>query len=171
LIEIQLMKTIASFIVLVFVSFTSFAQDYIPDIQVETLDGEKQSIIDIVKNNGKEITIINFWATWCLPCRNELENIAEIYPDWVKDYNVELIAVSIDDARTKSQVNPYINSRGFEYRIVMDGNQEFFKMVNGITPPLTLVVDNTGKILEVEHGYIEGNEYILEDKLMEFTEK
>lgn len=145
------------------------AQDDLPDVTVERLDGQRVSILDEVKNNDKKITIINFWATWCKPCRNELENIADLYPDWVKDYNVELIAVSIDDSRTKSQIKPYINSRGLEYKILIDANQDLFKAVNGTTPPLTLIINESGKIVKVEHGYIEGNEYELEDILSEMA--
>lgn len=145
------------------------AQDYLPDIQVETMEGQKVSILDVVKNNGRKITIINFWATWCKPCRNELENISYLYPDWQELYDVELIAVSIDDTRTQPQIRPYVDGQSFDYRIILDGNQLFFQAVNGITPPLTLVVNANGEILEVEHGYIEGNEYKLEEKLEELA--
>lgn len=150
-------------------SLLTYAQDQLPNIELENMDGEEVNILDIVKNNGKEITIINFWATWCKPCRNELENIAYLYPDWQKMYDVELIAVSIDDTRTQPQIRPYVNGQAFEYRILLDGNQKFFRAVNGITPPLTLVVNANGEILEIEHGYIEGNEYKLEEKLAELS--
>lgn len=159
----------------VFVSFLLMlgaqliGQDYLPDIMVEKMNGQKVSILDEVKNNGRSLTIINFWATWCKPCRSELENIALIYPDWQEAYDVELIAVSIDDTRTQPQIRPYVNGQGFEYNIVLDANRLFFQAVNGITPPLTLLVNNRGEILEVEHGYIEGNEYKMEEKLAELA--
>lgn len=164
--------TMKSLLLLLFIALTSsaIAQDALPDIQVQRLDGSKVSILDVVKTNGKKITVINFWATWCKPCRNELENIAYLYGDWVKSYDMELIAVSIDDSKTQAQIQPYINAQGFEYRILVDGNKNFFQAVNGITPPLTLVVNDKGEILKVEHGYIEGNEYELEEFLSELSE-
>lgn len=162
------MKSIA-ILFLSFFSFTLFAQDALPDVEVTRLDGSKVSILDVVKENGKQLTVINFWATWCKPCRNELENIAYLYEDWMKAYDMELIAVSIDDAKTQAQIQPYINTQAFEYRILVDGNKQFFQAVNGITPPLTLIVDKDGNILEVEHGYIEGNEYELEETLAELS--
>lgn len=164
------MKWILTLAIALCISSGVMAQDYLPDIQVETMEGEKVSILDVVKNNGRKITIINFWATWCKPCRNELENIAYLYPDWQELYDVELIAVSIDDTRTQPQIRPYVDGQSFDYRIVLDGNQIFFQAVNGITPPLTLVVNENGEILEVEHGYIEGNEYKMEEKLEELAE-
>jgi len=162
-----------SFLFLLFIAFGTsvMAQEALPDIQVQRLDGSKVSILDVVKNNGKKLTVISFWATWCKPCRNELENIAYLYSDWVKSYDMELIAVSIDDSKTQAQIQPYINAQRFEYRILVDGNKEFFQAVNGITPPLTLVVNSEGKILKVEHGYIEGNEYELEEMLSELSKE
>lgn len=152
------------------ISVSLMAQDMLPNIKLQRMDGSEVSIMEEVKTNGKEITIINFWATWCKPCRNELENISYLYPDWKEDFSVEIIAVSIDDARTQGQVKPYINSQGFEYKVLMDGNKDFFRAVNGTSPPLTLVVNKKGEILDIEHGYIEGNEYLLEEKLAEFSE-
>ncbi len=163
------MKWIVTLLFVSTLSLAATAQDYLPDITVETMEGEKVSILDVVKTNGRKITIINFWATWCKPCRNELENIAYLYPDWQDLYDVELVAVSIDDTRTQPQIRPYVDGQGFDYRIVLDANQNFFQAVNGITPPLTLVVNDKGEILEVEHGYIEGNEYKLEEKLEELA--
>lgn len=145
------------------------AQDVLPDVKVERMNGSQVSIIEEVSGNGKDITVINFWATWCKPCRNELENISYLYPDWQNDFNMEFIAVSIDDSRTTGQVKPYINSQGFEYKILLDANKEFFRAVNGTSPPLTLIVNSKGEILEMEHGYIEGNEYLLEEKLIEYS--
>ena len=159
------MRTIT---LLAFFSFFSLflqAQDNLPNIIVERMNGQKVGILEEVKSNGRDFTIINFWATWCKPCRNELENINGLYADWVEDYNVEMIAVSIDDSRTKAQIRPYVNGQNFDYKILIDENKLLFQAVNGITPPLTLIVNSEGKVLAIEHGYIEGNEYKLEDKL------
>ncbi len=149
--------------------FRLHSQDVLPDIKLHRLDGSETSILEELKSSDKDLTVISFWATWCKPCRNELENVALLYPDWRDQYNMELIAVSIDDSRTQSQVKPYVNSQSFEYKILMDPNKEFFRAVNGTSPPLTILVNKKGEILEIEHGYIEGNEYLLEEKLEEFS--
>jgi len=157
------------FVLSILVSNYLPAQDVLPDIALQRLDGSETSILREVESNGRDLTVISFWATWCKPCRNELENIALLYPEWQEDYNMEIIAVSIDDTRTQSQVKPYINSQSFEYRVLLDPNKEFFRAVNGTSPPLTILVNSKGEILEIEHGYIEGNEYLLEEKLEEFS--
>ena len=74
----------------------------LPSIEVTKLDGEKVDISTLV-GNGK-IVVINFWATWCVPCKKELTNINEMYEEWQKKYGVEIIAVSIDDSKNTQKV-------------------------------------------------------------------
>ena len=56
------------------------------------------------------------------PAKAELNTIAEEYEDWVDETGVKLVAVSIDDARSSSRVEPYINAHGWEYLVLMDPN-------------------------------------------------
>jgi len=161
--------TLSLLIVLLITSFSVSAQDKLPSVMLEKDNGSKINILDAVKE--KDLSIIDFWATWCIPCRHELENISDLYADWQAEWNMQLIAVSIDDAKTKSQVMPYINGRGYDYKVLLDPNSEFFLAVNGLTPPLTLIVDKNGQILFIHHGYIEGDEYELEDFMQNWFKK
>ena len=74
----------------------------LPAVNVKTMEGKSVNIQDLV-GNGK-ITVISFWATWCSPCKRELDAIADIYPDWQEEFDVELLAVTIDDARGVAKV-------------------------------------------------------------------
>ncbi len=150
-----------SFTLLALLVHTANAQDKLPSVLLEKPGGQKINILDVVKN--KELTVIDFWATWCIPCLRELDNIADIYPDWQDEWDMQLIAVSIDDQKTKAQVLPVFNGKGYEYELLLDPNKDFFYKMNGITPPLTIVVDRKGNILNIHHSYIEGDEYELEE--------
>ena len=66
-----------------------------PSVMVEDLDGNQFNSADVT-NDGNPI-VISFWATWCKPCRLELNTIAEEFDDLVEETGVKLIAVSIDD--------------------------------------------------------------------------
>ena len=66
--------------------------------------------------------VINFWATWCKPCKKELNNIAEVYDEWQDETGVKIIAISIDDTRSMSKVAPYVNSVSWEYEVYLDPN-------------------------------------------------
>ena len=117
-------------------------------------------------NDGKPM-IINFWATWCTPCKRELNNIAEVYDEWVEETGVKLIAVSIDDSRNAGKVAPYVNGKGWEYEVYIDSNQDFQRAIGFQNPPFTCIVDGNGKIVWTHTGYQEGDE----EQLIEAVKK
>ncbi len=145
------------------------AQDKLPDITLYDISGNKINVSEY-SADGK-ITIFSFWATWCVPCKEELNNIAEIYEDWQKDYNVEIVAVSIDDSKTRANAKSYAEGQGWEYTVLLDSNKDLHRLLNGQTVPYTVVTDKEGNIVEKHTGYIEGDEYVLEDKIKELLGK
>ena len=97
----------------------------IPSVDIKTLEGGIINTSDFDNDDGP--IIISFWATWCKPCKEELENIHEVYEDWQEDTNVKLIAISIDDARNTSKIKPLVNAKGWEYEVYQDSNREFLR--------------------------------------------
>jgi peroxiredoxin len=130
--------------------------DRIPAATVKKLDGSKVNSSNF-SNDGKPI-IISFWATWCKPCKKELDAIAENYPDWVKETGVKLIAISIDDVRSSSKVVTDVKMKGWEYEIYLDENQEFKRAMNVNNIPHTFLVDGGGRIVWSHNSYSEGDE-------------
>ena len=141
----------------------------LPSIEVKKLDGETVNI-QSYGENGK-ITVLSFWATWCSPCKRELDAIADVYPDWQEMYNMELIAITIDDARALAKVRPMIESKGWEYEILSDPKQALQQALNFQTIPQTFVVNLQGEIVYSHNGYKPGDEYDLEDVLKELSGK
>ena len=156
-------------VVLAFFAITLNAQDILPDVNIKTLDGETVNLQDYGSN--EKITIISFWATWCSPCKKELDAIADMYEGWQEDYDVELLAITIDTQRALAKVPGMVESKGWDYTVLSDANQDLQKALNFQTVPYTLVVDKEGKIVYTHSGYLPGDEYELEDKLKEIAGK
>ena len=145
------------------------AQNTVPDINIQTLKGQSVNLQDYAKN-GK-ITVISFWATWCSPCKKELDAIADLYPEWQEEYDAELLAITIDTQRALAKVPGIVTSKGWEYEILSDKNQDLQKAMNFQTVPQTFILDKEGNIVFDHAGYTPGDEYEIEDKLKELSEK
>ncbi|MGB3948674.1 MAG: TlpA disulfide reductase family protein, partial [Bacteroidia bacterium] len=95
----------------------------LPAAELKTVDGKKVNSSTFT-NDGKPI-VISFWATWCKPCKKELDAIAENYEDWQKTTGVKLIAISIDDSRSSGKVSTDAKSHAWDYEVYLDENQDF----------------------------------------------
>lgn len=160
------MKTLITlFLSLTFSSFI-FAQDVLPKMQIETLNGQDISLQSISDND--QLVIVSLWATWCVPCKNELDAISEVYEDWTDETNVKLYAISVDDSRTVKRVKPLVSGKGWEFDVLLDTNSDLKRQLNAPTIPLTLLVKNN-KILYRHSGYTPGSEDELYEKILEFS--
>jgi peroxiredoxin len=142
-----------------------FTEKTVPAITLSDVNGKKINVADYGKS-GKT-TVISFWATWCTPCKKELSNIATNYDEWQKKYNMQLVAVSIDDTRNTSKVKTYVNGEGWDYSVLLDVNSDLKRALGIQSVPHTVVVDKTGNIVYQHSGYVEGDEAELEKKLAE----
>ncbi len=141
------------------------AQKTLPSVEVKTLDGKSINIQEFGKK-GK-ITVLSFWATWCAPCKKELDAIADVYEDWKKKYDVEVVAITIDDARALPKVKPMVEQKGWKYTILSDANQDLQRALNVPSVPQSFLLDEKGNIVYSHSGYVAGDEDELEEKIKE----
>ena len=162
-------KQILTLLVVLLATTFGFSQDTrkLPNIEVKTLKGDAFNISEL-DNDGNPI-VISFWATWCKPCKKELNNISEVYEDWQEETGVKLVAVSIDDTRSMSKVAPYINASDWEYEVYLDPNADFKRVMGVSTVPHTFLINGKGEIVWHHRGYIEGDEDKLYDKILELV--
>ena len=145
----------------------SIGYSQLPNINLKDLNGVTKNLSKF-SNNGNPI-IISFWATWCKPCKAELNTIAEEYDDWTDETGVKLIAVSIDDARSSTRVEPYINAQGWEYLVLLDPNGDLKRAMNVNNVPHTFLVDGNGKIVWDHNNYSPGDEEELYEELVKIA--
>ena len=150
-------KTFFSFIAIALFTSFSFAQTRaLPNKVVKTLDGSNFNISEL-ENDGNPI-VISFWATWCKPCKKELNNITEVYDDWQEKTGVKLVAISIDDTRSMSKVAPYVNASDWEYEVYLDPNGDLKRAMGVSTVPHTFLLNQKNQIVWQHKGYVDGDE-------------
>lgn len=155
------MKKILSILFILFLGLSLFAQDEIagrklPSVDIKTLNGEIFNTGSI-DNAGKPI-VISFFALWCKPCQKELNAIADVYEDWQEETGVKVVVISIDDARSMSNVKPTIDGNNWEYEAYLDPNGDF-KRAMGVNMIPHLFILNGDKGVVYQHtSYAEGGE-------------
>jgi len=128
----------------------------LPSVDLKTMTGENINSLTF-SNDGKPL-VIDFWATWCKPCIEELNEIHDLYADWIKETCVKIIIISIDDARTATRVAPLVNGKGWDYESYLDMNGDFKRAMNVNMPPQTFVLNGNGEFTWQHVGYEPGNE-------------
>lgn len=146
------------------------AQSKMPSVSLQTMDGKRVDTRAFVENAGAPV-IVNFWATWCAPCKRELNAIAEVYDDWQASTGVKLVAVSIDDARSTARVAPYVNGQAWDYEILLDPNGDLKRALNVNNVPHTFLLNGKGEVVWQHNNYEPGDEKELYRKVQELAKK
>lgn len=155
------MRLLLAFFVFIFQSNSLLAQTEavgkkIPNITIKDLQGNYVNTSEI-HNNGKPF-IISFWATYCKPCVREYNSLMEVYEEWKEETGVKIFAISVDDARTKNNVRPFIKSKGWEFEFYLDENSEFKRAMNVTLIPHTFICNGDGEVVWQHTSFAEGQE-------------
>lgn len=166
------MNKVITVIGIVLLSLSGFAQTAegrkIPAVEIFDMNGDKFNT-SLLNNDGKPM-VINFWATWCSPCKRELNNIAELYDDWVEETGVKIVAISIDDSRNMQKVRPYVDGQAWDYEVYIDVNADLKRQMGVNNVPHTFLVDGNGNIVWQHNSYSEGDEYELYELIKKLAE-
>lgn len=151
------MKKVVAAAVAVFFSTALYAQSDLPNTQIKDVNSGKKIAFNQTFESGK-VTVVNFWATWCVPCKKEIKNIREKMADWKKEADFNYMTVSIDESRAEGLVRSYAKSQGWDFPYYIDTNSDLKRSLNFQTVPFTIVVDKNGKVAYMHSGYEEGGE-------------
>jgi len=119
-----------------------------PDFALKTYEGNVIKLSDL---KGK-IVMINFWATWCPPCKAEIPGFIEVYKKY-KNKGFELIGIALDEEGWE-KVKPFVKKNKINYPIVL-GTKKVVMDYGGLgVIPTTFIIDKNGFILAGHQGYL-----------------
>ena len=116
--------------------------DTAPDFELTTLAGEKVRLSEL---KGKKV-IINFWATWCPPCKAEMPHMQNYYEEFAEDENVEILAVNLTSGDKVKSVEAFIEDYKLTFPIPLDKEGKIGKKYQAVTIPTSYMIDTTGRI-------------------------
>ncbi|RUL48653.1 redoxin domain-containing protein [Lysinibacillus antri] len=140
-------------------SHSSLDVEFAPEFTLSDMNGDPINLSDL---RGK-IVILNFWATWCPPCRAEMPHMQSFY-EKNKDNGVEIIAVNLTALdEGKQAVEKFVNEYGLTFPVVLDENGSVGKLYEILTIPTSYIIDAEGRIFQKFVGSMD--EQIMEDMI------
>ena len=131
------------------------------DFKLKDLGGNEVSLSQF---RGK-VVFLNFWATWCPPCRTEMPSIEKLHRKYGgKDFVVLAVAI---DTKGAEIVRPYIDEKGFTFVVLVDAKAETADSYDVFGVPMTFVIGRDGKILNRVQG---GADWFSEESQQYFEE-
>ena len=122
-----------------------------PDFVLRSATGEN---LRLSENRG-DVVLINFWATWCGPCRQEMPLLDDLYGRYQR-VGFNLLGVNIDeDSRRAMQM---VQELGVNFPVLFDEYKEVSKLYDVEAMPVTILVDREGIVRHIHHGYKPGYE-------------
>ena len=122
-----------------------------PDFALKSSTGEN---LRLSEYRG-DVVMINFWATWCGPCRQEMPLLDELYNRYER-VGFNLLGVNIDDDSRRAM--QMIEELGVDFPVLFDDRKEVSKLYEVEAMPVTVLVDREGNVRYVHHGYKPGYE-------------
>ena len=139
-------------------------QSLAPDFTLKGSDGRN---LRLQEQRG-QVVLVNFWATWCGPCKQEMPHLNRLY-DKYRDSGFQLLAVNIDDdprtaIRTATQM-------GLRFPVLLDTDKTVSKRYDLGSMPATVLIDRDGKVRYLHRGYREGMEVAYEQQIRQLVKE
>ena len=131
-----------------------------PDFSADSVSGEGPATLKDAKGT---VVILDFWATFCGPCKKSFPKYQALVEQFGGKLNVLAVSVDEPDSVTKDQIVEFAKSTGVKFPVVWDKEQKAVKLFSPPTMPTSFVIDKEGVIRHVHAGYKDGEE----DKIAE----
>jgi cytochrome c biogenesis protein CcmG, thiol:disulfide interchange protein DsbE len=142
-------------------SVALMATETAPDFKLPDVNNKDVQLADLL-NKGP--VLIDFWATWCVPCKKGMAALNELA---LKYDSLTIVAVSIDAPKDVPKAKSYLKTNDYKFIGLFDSEKKLAKKLNVVNPPRTLILNKTGEIVFSHDGYEAGTEKIYEVKIRE----
>jgi peroxiredoxin len=129
-----------------------------PDFALKSSSGENLRLSEF----RGDVVMVNFWATWCGPCRQEMPLLDELYARYGR-VGFSLLGVNIDDNQSKAMT--MISELGVNFPVLFDSSKEVSKLYDVDAMPVTVLIDREGTVRYVHQGYKPGYEEMYLDQI------
>ena len=129
-----------------------------PDFTLKTLAGPN---LKLSEQRG-QVVLINFWATWCAPCKQEMPHLNRL-SDKYRDAGFVLLGVNVDDDPKKAAAEAA--RLGIRFPVLLDEAKAVSKLYGLDAMPTTFVVDRDGQVRHVHQGYRNGLETVVDQQI------
>lgn len=129
-----------------------------PDFTLNSLDGQTITLRDFTAGDGQPV-VLNFWATWCPPCRVEMPYFERASAK----YDGRVAILSINQAESPQTIGEYATRNGLTYRLLVDQDMKVNNLYGVMNLPTTIFIDKNGVVREVLVGTI--SQAVLEDRI------
>lgn len=136
----------------------------VADFVLKDVDGRSHALSDFL---GQKVILISFWATWCEPCKKEMDQLQVLYEAHAAD-GLMILSISMDEPETQGDVRPFVKQRGFTYPVLLDTESQVTNQFNPRrAAPYSLIIDRNEKTSWTHEGYVPGDEKKVEAAVLE----
>jgi len=129
------------------------------DFTLKAVDG---STVSLSEHLGKKVIVLDFWATWCVPCQAEMPHLQAMY-ERHKDQGLLVLGIDMDGPETVAQVGSWTSGHGITFPMLLDEDTRAVSVYNPHhSAPFTVIIGKDGKIKSAREGFNPGDEKDLE---------
>ena len=136
----------------------------LPDLSIKLINGKQTRLSSLLEDGP---ILVNFWATWCAPCKKEMIFLEEFHKKY-SDQGFRVLAISTDSPKSMSKVKSYIRAKKHTFLVGLDPNQEVAKKMNAMVMPTVILIDKDRKVSWYHQGFIPGDENEIETQILKF---